>query len=284
MIINNVNMNLSDLNSDQTIVNGVLGLVCNEYISKEDNVGRPLSGLDIVSIQNKERPIFHSSTQIYGFLTLQAGMHKLYITDPRAFFLPRTVTVDVPPYDNRVLLNRLNTNLNNPQNTKYLHVNIYPSIEYPLLNGETSIWGTIVDAEDNPCAFCRLQMETVRKGQPNEVNTYSDINGVYLIRLMGEKTEFQSPDDGDLVLDDGILKDDFKRKLRVYKLKKDPRFQKKPLSFFPDNFDDLPDENDPENPYKEFSFEQLGHLPDADQVKVKVGHKTRRDIKLIGEV
>ncbi len=281
MMVNNASVALNDLNSDISIVNGVLGVICNEYISQKV-VGRSLSGLHISSYRSKEHPIFHSSTNIYGFLNLQDGPHKLSITDPQTFFLPRTVSVIVPEYSNKVLIQRLNSNLKNPQEVKFTTIKMYPSIQYPLLNGETSMWGTVVDAENKPCAFCRMTIETEREGHADKVNTYSDINGVYLLRLTGERTQFLSPDDGDFDDNDGDLVNEVKRKLRVYKLKENPRLQDDPLSVFPVNFDNLPDSDAPESPYKKVRFRQVYPESLNDEITITIGHKNRVDIQITG--
>ncbi len=278
---------------DRITIAGVLAVRCLRYVNETAATPlKTLPNLHLRSTRGEERPLFHESTGLYGFLGLQSGIHRVLITDPGQRYLPRAIQVDVPDRSTvRAVLEKGGLPPPGSASALYADAAMRPSVNYPLLPGESAIWGQVSDTNGRPLAFSRLQLATRHDDSDTRVISYSDSNGVYLLRLPGERASFIPPEDID---DDGVpdtsgeLTATFDRALSVHSLKQNPLELENPLDAFPVDFDSL-DPDDPAGPYQLESFRL--HNPATDeqrlpagavmpQPSIQVGRRIRWDIFL----
>ncbi|MCM8882054.1 MAG: hypothetical protein LC541_01800 [Candidatus Thiodiazotropha sp.] len=278
---------------DRITITGVLAVRCLRYVNETATAPlKTLPNLHMNSTRSEEQPVFHESTGLYGFLKLQPGTHRVIINDPGQRYLPRAIQVDVPDRSS-VRANLEKGGLPSPGSAGPLYTDaaMRPSVNYPLLPGESAIWGQVSDSNGRPLAFSRLQLATRHDDGDTHVVSYSDMSGTYLLRLSGERASFVVPEDidADGVPDtSGELTTTFDRELSVHSLKQNPFGLENPLDVFPVNFDSL-DPDDPAGPYQLESFSLYNPATDEQRLPVgavmprpsiQVGRRIRWDIIL----
>lgn len=279
---------------DRITVAGVLAVRCLRYVNEAAPVPTAtLPKLQLRSTRAAEQPLFHRSTGLYGFLGLSPDDHRIHINDPTQRYLPRAIQVTVPDRSNVVAV--LQRGGRPPVDTVgplYVDAAMRPSVSYPLAPGESAIWGRVIANDGQPVAYCRLQLATRHDDSDTTVISYSDSNGVYLLRLPGEKVRFVLPkdiDDDDVIDIPGELTTDFDRRLSVHSLRQNPLSLAEPLDAFPADFDTL-NPDDANSPYRSESFRLHNpatdeqRLPDGTEMPqpmIQVGRRIRWDIFLI---
>jgi hypothetical protein len=278
---------------DRITIAGVLAVRCLRYVNETAAPSmKTLSNLQLNSTRCEEQPVFHHSTGLYGFLQLQPGIHRVVINDPGQRYLPRAIQVEVPDRGSiREILEKGGLPAPGAARPLYADAAMRPSVNYPLLPGESAIWGQVSDSGGRPLAFSRLQLATRYDDSDTSVVSYSDSSGVYMLRLSGERARFVEPEDTDAdgVADtSGELTTTFDRELRVHALKQNPLGLEDPLDAFPVDFDSL-DADDPASPYQLESFSLYNPATDEQrlavgsvmpQPSIQVGRRIRWDITL----
>ncbi|MEW8276596.1 MAG: hypothetical protein AB2719_00310 [Candidatus Thiodiazotropha sp.] len=278
---------------DRIAIAGVLAVRCLRYVNETPVAPlKTLPNLHVRSTRCEERPVFHQSTGLYGFLQLQPGNHRVVINDPEQRYLSRAIEVEVPDRSGvRAILEKGGVPAPGSAAPLFTDAAMRPSVNYPLLPGESAIWGQVSDNSGRPLAFCRLQLATRYDDFDTSVVSYSDSSGSYLLRLSGERASFVEPvdTDADGVTDtSGELTTTFDRELRVHALKQNPLGLENPIDAFPVDFDSL-DPDDPAGPYQLESFSLYNpatdeqRLPAAGltpQPSIQVGRRIRWDITL----
>jgi hypothetical protein len=257
-----------------------------------------LPGLRVRAVGSGEAPIYHPSSGVYGFLRLPPGTHRLHLTDPGDRFLPRAQTVDVP--DRAAAVAILAAGAAPPPGAPgpaYLSVAMRPAIGFPLRRSDTAVWGEIRRASGEPLPFARLRLATRLDGADAEVVTYSDLMGVFLARLPGERATFVLPEPVDEDADPPPADDEtelirtFPRALSVHVLSEAALAGVRgadPLAGFPADFDDL-DPDAPGSPYIAPAYRLLDVANDTaaavdpgdpGEVTVQIGQRWRWDIEI----
>lgn len=291
--------------SERTVALGVLAVQARQYVSK-DVAGQAVPGLSVWSIESEERPLYHPSTGVYGFLGLKQGTHRIHIVDPLGRYLPQAQEVEVP--DREAARKRLLRGVESADrlpDTAYPIVLVRPGIGYPLLGGDTAVWGSVRRPSGQPVPFARIRIRTKYRNVDTDLVTYTDLNGVYLARLAGERPEFNLPEPGDLPpdpgpgpletppadtddADDTELIVEFEREITVHRLKNEPQIRSgsgDPLRTLPADFDKL-DPDAPNGPYRasaEFELWPGGaepNEPGPTKITFHVGRRARWDIVL----
>lgn len=290
--------------SDRLVTVGVLGLRVRQYVC-EGILGQPVSDLSVRSTRSDESPLYHASTGIYGFLDLKPGQHRIHVVDPVGRFLPLAKDVDVPNREAaRTLLMAGLAPPGRLPDTAYPTALARPAVGYPVSGGETVVWGSVREPAGRPVPFARIRIETKFKGGDNGVVTYSDLAGVYLARLPGERPDFTlpAPDEvppepvpGPLVTPPADTDDDpteliveFERDITVHRLRDEPDEtlgSSEALRVFPADFDEL-DPDAADSPYRAPVGVELwpGGVAPGDpkptKIMVHVGRRARWDIVL----
>lgn len=170
---------------DRIAIAAVLGVRALRYTGE----GRPLAGppierLSIAAIGSPERPSYHDSTGLYGFLKLPAGARRIEITDPARRVLPWAITATVP--DRSAIRAALQAGVAPPSLPAplLLDVALRPAPGAPLPPGLTAIWGMVREmASGSPVPLARIACATVG----GSVVTYTQRDGGFVLVLPLEK-------------------------------------------------------------------------------------------------
>ncbi len=168
---------------------GVLGVRPLRYLVDGVAPGpQPLAGLSVRVRGEAERPLWHPSTGLYGFLRLPPGPVTIEITDPARRFLPQVVTATLP---DRLPVRRALEQCRRPPAGSaaplLLDVAMHAAPELVLPPGATALWGVVSQLADGaPLAGALIQLESVYAGLPHQVTTLSAADGSYLLPLPGE--------------------------------------------------------------------------------------------------
>jgi hypothetical protein len=171
---------------DRITIAAVLGLRPLRYTGE----GRPLAGppierLTVTAIGSPERPSYHDSTGLYGFLRLPAGARRIEIRDPARRVLPWAITANVP--DRSTIRAALQAGIAPPASPPPLLMDIAlrPAPGAPLPPGLTAIWGIVRESGSSaPVPLARIACATVGAGS---VVTYAQRDGGFVIVLPLEK-------------------------------------------------------------------------------------------------
>lgn len=244
---------------DRSVTLGVLSVFVHQYLREDaDEPGPTVPGLRVWSLSSDEVALYHRAAALYGFLRLSHldNPHRLHLVDPTGHWLPRAcVVADVP--DRALLRDALAAGATPPDGAPWAApirartLPLYPSVDCPVVPGETVIWGALRDPAGQPAPFARVEVQTASQ----TVVGYSDLQGSYLVRLRGERATFVVPeaavDDDLLPEDDGLpelgdddespaeLTDRFDFTVRFWRLRQPPRPGQDPLRAFPADFDQL---------------------------------------------
>ncbi len=170
---------------DRITIAAVLGLRALRYTGE----GRPLAGppierLSVTAIGSPERPSYHESTGLYGFLKLPAGARRIEIVDPARRMMPCAITANVP--DRSTIRAALQAGVTPPSSPPplLLDVAMRPAPGAPLAPGLTAIWGIVRDSGSGaPVPLARIACATVG----GSVVSYAQRDGGFVIVLPLEK-------------------------------------------------------------------------------------------------
>lgn len=172
---------------DRVAIAAVLGLRALRYGGE----GRPLAGppieqLRVVAVGSPERPTYHDSTGLYGFLRLPVGARRIEISDPARRVLPWAITATVP--DRSGIIAALQAGVappSSPPPPLLVDVALRPAPGAPLPPGLTAIWGIVRESGSGaPVPLARIACATVGGGS---VVTYAQRDGGFVIVLPLEK-------------------------------------------------------------------------------------------------
>ena len=133
---------------DRITIAAVLGLRPLRYAGEGSPLaGPPIERLSITAVGSTERPSYHDSTGLYGFLKLPAGARRIEITDPARRVLPWAITANVP--DRSTIRAALQAGVTPPSSPPplLLDVALRPAPGVPLSPGLTAIWGAVREFE-----------------------------------------------------------------------------------------------------------------------------------------
>jgi hypothetical protein len=171
---------------DRITIAAVLGLRALRYTGEgSPPAGPPVEQLSVTAIGSVERPSYHNSTGLYGFLRLPAGTRRIEITDPARRVLPWAITASVP--DRSKIIAALQAGVIPPSSPPPLLVDVAlrPALGAPLLPGLTAIWGIVRESGNGaPVPLARIACATVGGGS---VVTYAQRDGGFVIVLPLEK-------------------------------------------------------------------------------------------------
>lgn len=171
---------------DRIAIAAVLGLRPLHYTGE----GRPLAGppierLSVTAVGSPERPSYHDSTGLYGFLKLPAGVRRIEISDPARRVLPWAITANVP--DRSAIRAALQAGVTPASSPPPLLVDVAlrAAPGAPLPPGLTAIWGIVRESSNGaPVPLARVACATVGGGS---VVTYAQRDGGFAIVLPLEK-------------------------------------------------------------------------------------------------
>ncbi|CAB5089561.1 hypothetical protein D3OALGA1CA_5789 [Olavius algarvensis associated proteobacterium Delta 3] len=172
---------------------GILALEVNEYHGTEiisavppettrDISGSPVQGLHVWSQESSEIPIFHDSTSTYGFLKLPVGKQRIFIQDPKNYYQPYALEIDVKPerYHVKEMLERGITPPPGSEGLIKRRVLLRHNFRFPLSSGKAAVWGQVRKDQGRPLPFSWLEFETRLNGNVGKIRTYTGIDGMYL--------------------------------------------------------------------------------------------------------
>ena len=135
-----------------------------------------------------ERPLWHASTGLYGFLDLPPGDVRIEIEDPSGRHQPQAVTATVP--DRSALKEAMEAADAAPvvPPPAYPAVNLRPSLAMGLPPGTSALWGVVREGS-RVVPGALLSLTTVRDGAADAVTTLSGRDGSYLFVLPFERID-----------------------------------------------------------------------------------------------
>jgi hypothetical protein len=225
----------------------------------------PIEGLSVRSTSARRDARIHTTTNLYGFVNLKPGPHRVHIVDPRGRFLPRAIAVNVPDYASlRDALER---------RAQTLPAVAPPPIEVAWLRRApgtpttTGLFGVVRDATGASVPFAWIRVEKVlafddaADGEGRFV-TYADQRGEYVVPL-----SFVRRPSGDDSAPASI-------KVRVHRPLGPAPAGDGALAAFPVSFDDLA----PEKPGFDSVYEPIALVADK-AVDFEVGTSMRLDLQ-----
>jgi hypothetical protein len=171
---------------DRITIAAVLGLRMLRYMGEGSlPAGPPIDRLSVTAIGSPERPSYHGSTGLFGFLRLPAGPRRIEITDPAQRVLPWAITAAVP--DRSAIRDALQAGVAPPSSPPPLLVDVAlrPAPGSPLTLGLTAIWGIVRESVGGASVpLARIACATVGG---SSVVTWSARDGGFVIVLPLEK-------------------------------------------------------------------------------------------------
>jgi len=164
---------------------GVLALRIRRYLSEGAPPGlAPIAGLRVKAAGHPERPGWHDSTGLYGFLRLPPGDTRIEVDDPAGRFQAQALSVDVP--DRSAVREALEagTPPAGPA-PRFLEVALRPTPTMALPPATTALWGVVRDGT-RPVPGALLALSTVLSGLADRVTGLSGPDGSYVLVLPGE--------------------------------------------------------------------------------------------------
>lgn len=176
--------------ADRITLTGLLGLRALPYVAEGvAPVGPPIAGLVVEAMGHAERPGWHASTGLHGFVALPPGPCRLLVTDPQRRFLAAAFAAVVP--DRSAIRRGIEAGLTVPPTTPrplLRDVALHPAPGGPIPRGHTAAWG-IVTAAGRPVPLARLALATLVGGALRTLVTWSAADGSYLLLLPGERPD-----------------------------------------------------------------------------------------------
>ncbi|XXY52639.1 hypothetical protein WME91_16035 [Sorangium sp. So ce269] len=195
----------------------------------------PISGLSFAISGRKERPLFHRTTNVYGFLDLPGGPVRVEVTDPEGRYLPRALLVDVPDrLPLAAALSRGASALPAVTAPPFVAAPLRPSPRARSREPRAAIFGRVTTPAGVPCPFAWVSATTAQGAYV----TYADERGEYLaplpfLRAVVSVADPHLPGDGD---DDLEFTSTFDVTVRAYR-RVTPPPQARPLEGFLDEID-----------------------------------------------
>lgn len=163
----------------------------------------PIPGLSVAISGRKTRPLFHRTTNVYGFLDLPGGPVRVEVTDPEGRYLPRALLVDVP--DRLPLADALSrgaSTLPVVAAPPFVSAPLRPSARARSREPRAAIFGRVTTPAGAACPFAWVRAITAQGAYV----TYSDERGEYLaplpfLRAVVSVADPHLPGDGDDELD-----------------------------------------------------------------------------------
>jgi hypothetical protein len=140
----------------------------------------PIEGLRVRSTTSQRTPLFHVSTNLYGFVDLAPGLHRVHVVDPEQRFLPRAVAAIAP--DRSLLgdaLARGARTLPVVDDPPLVSAKLRPSPSSLMGGAEAALHGVILDVDGEGAPFAWIRAQTLL----GEYVTYSDARGEYVVPL-----------------------------------------------------------------------------------------------------
>lgn len=148
----------------------------------------PIAGLRVEAVGHAERPGWHASTGLYGFVALPPGPCRILVSDPARRFLPAAFEVTVP--DRSGVKGSLERGITAPDMTPrpvIRDIALHPAPGYAAMPGVTSVWGVVRLGPGGPAVpLARLDLTTLMDGVLRRLVTWSASDGSYLLPLPGE--------------------------------------------------------------------------------------------------
>lgn len=171
---------------DRIAAVGVLALRARRHLS--DGVppaAEPIADLRVRVAGHAERPFWHASTGLYGFLDVPPGAARIEIEDPAGRWQAQAIEAIVP--DRSALRTALEAGAPPPAvpAPAYPEAALRPAPAMVLAPGLSAIWGIVRDA-GRPVAGALIAIDTVRAGLADRVTGLSGADGSYLLVLPGE--------------------------------------------------------------------------------------------------
>jgi len=168
---------------DRIAAVGVLAVKALRYLTDNADPGlTPIPGLRVRVAGHPERPLWHETTGLYGFLNLPPGEARIEIDDPTGRYQPQAIVATVP--DRADLKAALEAGETPPAapTPAYPQLALRPEPTLPLPPGTSALWGVLKDA-GRPVPGALLRLATVRSGAADSVTALSGPDGSYLLVL-----------------------------------------------------------------------------------------------------
>lgn len=163
---------------------GVLALRVRRHLSDAAPPGlAAIPGLRITVPGHPERPLWHESTGLYGFLRLPPGEQRVEIVDPAGLFQAQAVTAQVPDRGSvKQALEAGTPPAPGSPKPQILEVALRPALGLALPPGSSAVWGVVSDG-GRPVAGALLGIASVFRGAADHVRAMSGPDGSYLLVL-----------------------------------------------------------------------------------------------------
>ncbi len=147
----------------------------------------PIEGLIVRVRGQQERPSWHASTGVYGFVRTPPGPAEIVISDPSRRTLPWAVSATVP--DRTAVADAIIAGTPPPAiPALILTVPLRPTAEGALPAG-ASVWGIAREQDGSIAPLARVSVETVFGADDGRVTTWADDRAAFLLPLPGERAE-----------------------------------------------------------------------------------------------
>ena len=170
---------------DRIAAIGVLALHVRRYLSDGADPGlAAIPGLRLRVAGHEERPLWHASTGLYGFLRIPPGDDpvRIEIDDPSGRYQPQAVSAIVPDRSALRIALEAGGPLPPVPAPAYPEVALRPAPAMALPPGATALWGVLRDG-NRAVAGALLSLASVRNGAADSVSTLSGPDGSYLLVL-----------------------------------------------------------------------------------------------------
>jgi hypothetical protein len=177
--------------ADRIAAVGVLGLRALRHVAQgRPAAGPPIPGLSLVAEGAGERPGWHPSTGLYGFLRLPPGPRRITLRDPAARFQAAAFDVVVPDRAAvRAALERGEAKPAMAPRPLLRDLALHESPTAPIPPGITAVFGQVRDAAGRPVALARLALNTLIEGAMRRHLAWSAADGSFALRLPGERPD-----------------------------------------------------------------------------------------------
>lgn len=177
--------------ADRVVAVGVLGLRALRYVAQgRPPSGPPIPGLAVAAEPAAERPGWHASTGVYGFLRLPPGPLRVTLRDPGGRFQPAAFDVVVPDRGAvRAALERGEVEPAMAPRPLLRDLALHESPTAPIPPGITVVFGQVRDGAGRPVGLARLSLNTLVEGAMRRHVAWSDADGSFALRLPGERPD-----------------------------------------------------------------------------------------------
>lgn len=172
---------------ERVVAVGVLALRIRRY---QSDAAPPrlasIPGLRITVRGHFERPLWHESTGLYGFLRLPPGDQRVEVADPSGRFQAQAVLAPVP--DRSAVHEALEAGTAPAPGSArplILDVALRPALGIALPPGTSALWGVVSDG-GRPVAGALLGIASVFQGAAERITGMSGPDGSYLLVLPSE--------------------------------------------------------------------------------------------------